>query len=694
LLLVSESQDETASLKLIIERALDIVAPDDLAALLLFDPRRRGLMVRAVGGFDPAVALNVLLKPNEASPGLAYHMKTPVVRSGDIDMTQELLSLSPANRKRFQLATIGLGKPKAMTAVPLISNGEAIGSLVVYRFKGRRRFVEEDVNMLQAFANLAAMIIEAGGFLRTIYETKKQHAEELRKKEALYRATKEVAGRLFLETPLEVALHRVAEMARRLVRARYAAIGVLDDTGNITRFVNSGMNQRQRQSLRCPPNRGILRIIIQERKPLKLTDLTQHPSRVGFPPGHPPMKTFIGAPIIHRDKVFGNFYLTEKENGKQFTQEDMTLLTHFAAIASVVIENRQLFDLIDEQRNQSTAILASMDEGIIVSDDSNRVLLLNPAAERFCNCRSEEVAGRDTDEILPLDPQAVAQILRAEKDGQVPQGLRANMGGRVFLVNVSSIKEQRGQLLGTVRTMKDITELARIDEMKTEFVSIASHELRTPLTSIKGYIDLILDGDTGEISELQKEFLGIAQAETNRLAALVADLLDVARIESGRLKLEMERLPLDELIETAITSLGTQATDKALNFTTHFSQQPLIVKADRDRVNQILFNLLSNAIKYNHDGGKVDVAAHLVGDAVQIDVIDTGEGISDSDLPFLFTKFYRAQSTTRNRPGGTGLGLSIAKYLVELHGGRIWVKSEVGKGSTFSFTLPAMPASE
>ncbi len=234
----------------------------------------------------------------------------------------------------------------------------------------------------------------------------------------------------------------------------------------------------------------------------------------------------------------------------------------------------------------------------------------------------------------------------------------------------------------------DITERKRIEDMKTEFVSIVSHEFRTPLTSIKGFVDLILEGDTGEINETQKEFLEITQVETNRLTALITDLLDVSRIEAGRVEMRMEPLSIGEIINAAITSLQPQTTEKAVEVTVHLSEESLQVKGEHDRIDQILLNLLSNAIKYNRQDGQIDIVVSRDNGMVQIDVVDTGIGIPSADIPMLFTKFYKAGATAAVSTGGTGLGLFIAKSLVELHGGGIWVKSEEGKGSTFSFTLP------
>ncbi|MFC2003842.1 ATP-binding protein, partial [Chloroflexota bacterium] len=362
---------------------------------------------------------------------------------------------------------------------------------------------------------------------------------------------------------------------------------------------------------------------------------------------------------------------------------------NFASTASVAIINRQLFEEIEKEKNQSIAVLSSMDDGVIVTDADNRILMINPSAKTICSCISEESIGRNVDEILSVDPKVVTRTIRTKRKGGESKALRVSLNDRVFLLNISLISDRRGKLLGTVRTLKDITELDRIDRMKTEFVSVASHELRTPLTSIKGYVDLIVEGDTGEINETQKEFLGIVQTETNRLSALVADLLDISRIESGRLKLEIGTVLLDDIVKGAIISIQPLATEREVRFITHLLQKPTKVRADRDRIEQVLVNLFSNAIKYNRVKGQVDVMVQQVSGMVQVDIKDNGVGISREDLPFLFSRFFRAHTAIKSGAGGTGLGLSISKSIVELHGGGIWVESEEGEGSTFSFNLPS-----
>lgn len=232
--------------------------------------------------------------------------------------------------------------------------------------------------------------------------------------------------------------------------------------------------------------------------------------------------------------------------------------------------------------------------------------------------------------------------------------------------------------------------LEEVSHLKTEFISLVSHELRTPLTSIQGYIRLLLAGRTGELSEIQKEFLGTASRNTDRLVALVDDLLDISRIESGRLELVLEPLNPAEIINSEVESMRRQADDRQISIVADIAPALPRVKADTHRLGQIVSNLLSNAVKYSPEKTTVKVTAQQVGKNVLVKVIDSGIGIAPEDRHRLFERFFRGDSDTVRATWGTGLGLAITHHLVEMHGGKIWVESEKGHGSTFSFSIPAM----
>ena len=239
-------------------------------------------------------------------------------------------------------------------------------------------------------------------------------------------------------------------------------------------------------------------------------------------------------------------------------------------------------------------------------------------------------------------------------------------------------------------------ELKRLDQLKSEFVSVASHELRTPLAAIKNSVHLILKGRTGAINEAQTKFLSMAERNIDRLTNILNDLLSLSRIESGRIEMRMETLNIRELLEWITVSLSPQAQVKSIRLEAEIADVLPLVYADRDKIEQIMTNLIGNALKFTPEEGQVLVTAHPPpadpegkgGQMVSVSVQDTGPGISAEHLEAIFEKFYQVEGSLQRSVGGTGLGLAITKGLVEALNGKIWVESEVGSGSTFTFTLP------
>jgi signal transduction histidine kinase len=231
--------------------------------------------------------------------------------------------------------------------------------------------------------------------------------------------------------------------------------------------------------------------------------------------------------------------------------------------------------------------------------------------------------------------------------------------------------------------------LEDVNQLKSEFVTVVSHELRTPLTAITGYIELLLEGQMGPLVAAQRQCLDMVTHNADRLVELIDDLLDIARIEAGKVELKRTTLDLTRLIQEVATVLHPPIEAKGQRLTLELAAALPTTSGDAERVRQILTNLLSNAHKYTPPGGCITVAARREAGRVRIDVHDTGIGLSPEDQARLFTKFFRAQQPMTREVGGTGLGLAITRSLVELHGGAITVTSVPGQGSTFSFTLPA-----
>jgi signal transduction histidine kinase/DNA-binding response OmpR family regulator len=280
----------------------------------------------------------------------------------------------------------------------------------------------------------------------------------------------------------------------------------------------------------------------------------------------------------------------------------------------------------------------------------------------------------------PLGSEAVSEIELPHEDHDI-----------VVKARVTAVVDEAGSYIGRVLALRDVTTEREIADMKNEFVSTVSHELRTPLTSIKGYVDLILDGSAGEVSDIQREFLGIVKENSDRLVELINEMLDISRIESGRVHLKVEPLDLAESVTGAVDTFRAVLSQTDRTVEVHLPERLPLVVADRDRVGQVLINLISNAIKYSPGGGQVSVTAKHAGEQVVVSVTDQGLGIGKDDQKRLFTKFYRVDTAMTREIGGTGLGLSICKTIIELLGGEIGCRSKLGQGSTFWFSLPLAP---
>ena len=380
-------------------------------------------------------------------------------------------------------------------------------------------------------------------------------------------------------------------------------------------------------------------------------------------------------------------------------------------------------DRLTQEEKKLTAIVDNLGEGLIVVEPTGRVLYVNPVAERLldlgntanyenfitvdtvnstiCWTKTLEREGNtETDKrtvnmkILSFSRREVAQHQTMIVEVNVSQ--HDSDSSRVLRIIASHFSDEHNNIVGTVYVFDDITNEHEIEKMKSEFVSLVSHELRTPLTSIIGFISLILDGKTGKINQKQYESLSRALRQSKRLAALINDLLDVSRIEAGRIEMKQEPVQIDRVAKRRIEELRPQADEKAINlFFEAQSNLPLMI-GDADRIGQIFINLIGNAIKFTPDNGKVTVRISKslqngsATDGFHVEVIDTGPGIPPEDREKVFDKFRQLGSVQAQKPqSGTGLGLSIATGIVEAHGGRLWADTgENGRGSNFQFFIP------
>jgi two-component system phosphate regulon sensor histidine kinase PhoR len=314
-------------------------------------------------------------------------------------------------------------------------------------------------------------------------------------------------------------------------------------------------------------------------------------------------------------------------------------------------------------------------------------LFLNPAAKKLFGLESGDIKGRPFLEVLRYSRlnDLLKQSLAQHEPVQQEISLHAP-GERILSVNAMPVDYGQGQT-GVLAALHDVTELRKLENVRREFVANVSHELKTPLTSIKGYVETLLDGAMNDPKH-SKDFLETIQEHTANLSRLIDDVLDLSAIEAERVAYRMEPVALNDIVERIVKALGPMAKAKKVTIVKDLGEDLPKVRADREKLAQVVMNLIDNAIKFNQSGGEVRVSAHTNGKELLIRVSDTGRGIAAQDLPRVFERFYRGNKDRSHEIPGTGLGLAIVKHLVEAHGGTVSAKSATGQGSTFEFTLP------
>jgi two-component system phosphate regulon sensor histidine kinase PhoR len=341
---------------------------------------------------------------------------------------------------------------------------------------------------------------------------------------------------------------------------------------------------------------------------------------------------------------------------------------------------------LTEERNLSSAILGSMVEGVAVVNGSERLVFANPGFAEILGLDVPPTSGSALVEVVRQTElvEAVRQVLAGEARVQ-SEIVTGTLRQHYFAITVASVRA--GDTIGAVVVLHDITELRKLERVRRDFVANVSHEFRTPLTAIQGFAETLLAGAIDD-PQNRTRFLEIILEHSRRLARLTEDLLMLSKMDAERLELEIRRLSVSQLIESCLETAQRRAAEKDLRISVNAPQRLPDIAGDRRRLAEVLQNLLDNAIQYTLPGGQIMLSAESGGDEVVLTVSDTGIGIPQADQPRIFERFYRVDVARSREAGGTGLGLAIAKHLVEIHGGRLWVESEVGQGSQFHFSVP------
>ncbi len=635
---------------------------------------------------------------------------------------------------------VDLGHRACWLGVPMIAEDKVVGVICVHSLTNADLYSQDDLNFLMTVASQAAVAVRNAQLYEQIVSFSSELEEmvenrthdlaraldeltaERDRAETLYRIASDLGGSLELERVLQRALQLLADA----LGVEHGTILLVDpETERMTLRATLDKDRELPREGRITPwsgGVGLAGWILEEQEALLIPDITQDERWVQRSDKPVHVRSVVAAPLCLRGgDVLGILTLGHPQVG-YFTPEQMQLVTAATAQIAMALHNSDLYALITDQAEQlgaalqsqreeaakNRAILESIADGVLVLDHSGRVLLVNPAAEELLGFSAVVLQGQHVRSMLCLGETSVhrdlAQALYTELEQCLKEGACAGMpaeakirleaGDTVLAANVAPLVVSLEAAPGLVAALRDISREAEVERFKNEFISTVSHELRTPMTSIKGYTDLLSLGMAGDLTAKQRSFLQIIKSNADRLTALVNDILDISRMETGRIRLTIESLDMVQLVDGVVRSFQEQYRDKGLKMVWEGPAGLPEVRGDATRVSQVLSNLLANAWHYTEEGGQVTVTVRPADGFVQVDIADTGIGIPAEDLGRIFDRFFRVDHPIVQEAGGSGLGLSIAKMFVEMLGGRIWVRSEEGIGSTFSFTLPLFSTTE
>ena len=670
----------TASLR--IDQTLDTIA--EQAAQLVHAPAstvylsdRDSGNLKLMTGFNvPEAYVGLMLRPNEDAPGRAAANARPFV----VDNFSSWKERASA----FVEAAPQGSRPQAscVAALPIIHRQQILGVLEVM-YDGGREITNKDVALLQLIAPHAATAIAHA----QLFE-RNQHVVSL-----LELINDRGAAVSSVSTAVINAGHNLTTMSEEVLTRVMAALRLA--AGKVLLSDNDGKTlipiASQRLALE-DDGPGFLHVA-QHCASVRQTILLQNMaafawthSVVQWLEDHD-LGPMLCVPLVAEDEVVGVLQVIAPPN-KVFDTGELDTLHIITGQLALGVSNAYLFRRVQAEQQQMATILSSSGDAIVGLDVTGRVQLANPAAERAFEFVAHESIGQKLSDVT-LNVALNSGVDTALKSNEAnPYAFEVPLvSGTVLFCNLSPIFDPAGQLSGWVAVMQDITRFKETERMKSDMILTASHDLRNPVNLALGALDLM--GKRAEnLTEVQHEALGLAMMGVRRIEALIKDLLDLERIER-RVGLKLTKCDMRDIVRMVVTEqqMTAQQRQQQLDYTPPTSKADFSVRGDTQRLYQVVSNLVSNAIKYTQPGGTITVQLRVQNGEVRFDVRDTGPGIAPEAQARVFERFYRAPTVATDERG-TGLGLAIVKSVVEQHGGRVWVNSVVGQGTTFSVAVP------
>ena len=611
---------------------------------------------------------------------LAATLRDEIPASAEVLVTaaseRRLLSASSLDDDdRFGEEWRRLAGVRSLLAIPVDPPRRERGGLVVVFFAEQRTFSDDDLELGRRLAGAARAGLERS---------------ELYEGERTARALSQQLARLgsLLATELEPAaiLEELADQAPSLLGADACAIQLVEGDELVVTAVG-GATAPPVVGSRFPSTARPGGDVVQTRSPVVYADTEGDERVVADDPilaaGH---AAYLGVPLVGLEQGLQGVLAVYSKRPRVWREEEVEALTALAGNASAVLSNAELYQRVALERERSYAILSNIADGIVAVDREGKVVLWNDSAEAITGVPGAAALGRTPVEVLQRELTSGDEGTAGERLLSIQRG-----GDEVWLSLTEAVMHDPvGSVSGRIFAFRDVSSERIVEEMKSTFVSTVSHRLRAPLTSIYGFAETLLRRDVLFGEEERRTFLEYISSEAQRLTTIVDTLLSVARLEAGDMQVELAPTDLRAVVSDAISSVQEGAAVNGHRFVLELPDEPLAASADREKLVQILRNLLENAVKFSPDGGTVTVEAHRRAGRVEVRVVDQGEGIPEAEREHIFSKFHRADSGD----SGAGLGLFIARGLVLAMGGRIWVDSAEGGGSSFAFELPLAEATE
>jgi PAS domain S-box-containing protein len=617
--------------------------------------------------------------PDELASSLADGVPRSAAALGTAARERRLLSASSLDDdERFGEDWRRLAGVRSLLAIPVDPPRREEGGLVVVFFAEQRTFTDDDLELGRRLAGAAR-----GGLERSeLYESE-------RTSRALSQQLARMGSLLATELDPGAILDEVAEQAPALLGADACTIQVVEEDEFVVSAVG-GASALSVLGTRLPTTVRPAGDVVQARAPVVIADVGEDPRLLGDDPllaaGH---SAYVGVPLVGVEQGTQGVLAVYSQRPRAWREEEVEALAALAGNASAVLSNAELYQRVAIERERSYAILSNVADGIVAVDRNGEVVLWNEAAEVITGVPVAAALGRTPVEVLQRE------LASDDQGGAGERLLAIQRGGEEVTLSLTEavMRDPVGAVSGRIFAFRDESSERIVEQMKSDFVSTVSQQLRAPLTSIYGFAETLLRRDV-LFGEAEREtFLRYIASEAQRLTSIVDTLLSVARLEAGDLHVELVPTDLRDVVSEVVTSVQQGAEVNGHRFVLHLPDEPLAASADREKLGQILMNLLDNAVKFSPNGGTVTVEAHRRAGRVEVRVVDEGQGIPEDERERIFSKFHRADSAPRGQ-SGAGLGLFIARGLVRAMGGRIWVDSAEGGGSSFAFELPLAEAVE